>query len=304
MAGMRRANNLFLLLSFLLWTILPRGAQTVLAASDSTTAPAIVIGFVGGFVSPDDAIHSEVELAARLSKEYPSGVYVQVFDNRHTENAYKKIVKLLDQGHSGKLTDDQKKNARVIVYGHSWGGSAAIQLARQLGADNIPVLLTIQVDSVAKFHADDAVIPSNVAQAANFYQPDGRLHGRAEIRAADPSRTRIIGNFRYDYKTNPVNCYGKYPWWDRYLSKPHTEIECDPQVWDRVEALIRADLPAQAQKKTGASSWDSGIQSGGLLRPAFSTQLPFQIASSVLLSPQRPAICRLQTELLHWLPRR
>ena len=246
---MIRIHSLFLVSFFLLWAILAIRAETVRTSGDSVSAPAIVIGFVGGFVSPDDPVHSEVELAARLRKEYPSGVYVEVFDNRHTENAHKKILELLDAGHSGKLTDEEKKNARIILYGHSWGASAAIQLARQLAADNIPVVLTVQVDSVAKSHENDTTIPANVAQAANFYQPYGWLHGRAEIRAADPARTHIIGNFRFDYKTNPVHCYGKYPWWDRYLSKPHTEIECDPQVWGRVESLIRADLPTQTRKR-------------------------------------------------------
>jgi hypothetical protein len=105
------------------------------------------------------------------------------------------------------------------------------------------VLLTIQVDSVSKIRQDDALIPANVAEAANFYQPDGLLHGRSEIHAADAKRTRIIGNFRFDYKTHPVSC-AKYPWYDRYLAKSHTEIECDPVVWDRVESLIRSKLPA------------------------------------------------------------
>jgi len=221
------------------------GAQLVYAAPGSESAPAIVIGFVGGFVSPNDAVHSEVELANRLRHDYPSDVYVQAFGNRHVEEAYKKIVKLLDTNHSGKLTEDEKKNARIVIYGHSWGGSAAIKLARRLDEAGIPVLLTVQVDSVAKFHEDDSIIPSNVKAAANFYQPYGRLHGRAEIRAADPSRTLIIGNYRFDYKTKPVNCYADYPWWDRYLTKAHTEIECDPQVWNQVESLIRSSLSAQ-----------------------------------------------------------
>jgi pimeloyl-ACP methyl ester carboxylesterase len=221
------------------------GAQLVYAAPGSESAPAIVIGFVGGFVSPNDAVHSEVELANRLRHDYPSDMYVQVFDNRHVEEAYKKIVKLLDTNHSGKLTEDEKKNARIVIYGHSWGGSAAIKLARRLDEAGIPVLLTVQVDSVAKFHEDDSIIPSNVKAAANFYQPYGRLHGRAEIRAADPSRTLITGNYRFDYKTKPVNCYADYPWWDRYLTKAHTEIECDPQVWNQVESLIRSSLSAQ-----------------------------------------------------------
>jgi pimeloyl-ACP methyl ester carboxylesterase len=239
---MLRAHRLFQLLLFLPLIMLLPGAQLVRAASDLSSAPAIVIGFVGGFVSPNDAVHSEVELASRLRREYPSGVYVQVFDNRHVDQAFKKVSELLDARHTGKLTDDEKKDARIIVYGHSWGGSAAVKLARQLGAAGIPVLLTVQVDSVAKFHEDDSIIPSNVEAAANFYQPNGRLHGRAEIRAADPLRTHIIGNYRFDYKTKPVNCYGDYPWWDRYLSKAHTEIECDPQVWNQVESLIRSSL--------------------------------------------------------------
>ena len=103
-------------------------------------------------------------------------------------------------------------------------------------------MLTIQIDSVSKLGEDDRIIPANVAQAVNFFQPDGRLHGRPKIVAADPSRTRILGNNRFDYKASPVNCYGKYPWWDRYLSKAHTEIECDPKVWNQVESLVRSKL--------------------------------------------------------------
>ncbi|MGB8542295.1 MAG: hypothetical protein WCD49_11730 [Candidatus Acidiferrales bacterium] len=241
---MLRTHRSFQILLFLLLIIFSLGAQLARAAYDSASAPAIVIGFVGGFVSPNDPVHSEVELATRLRHDYPSGVYVQVFDNRHTNDAYKKIVELLTIRHSDNLTDDEKRNARIVIYGHSWGGAAAVKLARQLGAAGIPVLLTVQVDSVAKFHEDDSLIPSNVEAAANFYQPYGRLHGRAEIRAADPSRTRIIGNYRFDYKAKPVDCYGDYPWWDRHLTKAHTEIECDPQVWNQVESLIRSSLSA------------------------------------------------------------
>jgi pimeloyl-ACP methyl ester carboxylesterase len=240
---MFRTHRLFLVLLFLPLAIFSFGEQLTHAATDSESAPAIVIGFVGGFVSPNDVVHSEVELANRVRREYPS-VYVQVFDNRHVGEAFKKIVELLDTRHTGRLTDDEQKTARIIIYGHSWGAAAAVKLARQLGAAGIPVLLTVQVDSVAKFHEDDFSIPSNVKAAANFYQPYGRLHGRAEIRAADPSRTSIIGNYRFDYKTKPVDCYGDYPWWDRHLTKAHTEIECDPQVWNQVESLIRSSLAA------------------------------------------------------------
>lgn len=248
---MFRIHSSFLVLSLTLWPIVAFGsaispAKAVIAAVDSARSPAIVIGFVGGFVRRDNPVHTEVQLASRLRREYPSGVYIQVFQNHSGQSAYKKILQLLDTDHKGRLTAKEKQNARIILYGHSWGGSEAINLARELDSDGIPVLLTVQIDSVWKLGEDDSVIPSNVAQAANFYQPNGTPHGRSEIHAADPARTHIIGNFRFDYAAHPVDCYENYSWWDRYLSKPHTEIECDPQVWNHVESLIRANLPSPA----------------------------------------------------------
>jgi thioesterase domain-containing protein len=133
-----------------------------------------------------------VQLAARIRKAYPSGVDVETFESYHGENAIKKILSLLDANHNGTLTQSEKQNARIILYGHSWGASEAIAVARVLDRDGIPVLLTIQVDSISKIRQNDAVIPANVAKAANFYQPDGFVHGQSAIRAADPARTKII----------------------------------------------------------------------------------------------------------------
>ena len=207
-----------------------------------TMPPVIVIGFVGGFIKHDNLVHSEVQLAARLHKAYPLGVEVETFEGSRGEEARKRILDLLDTNHDGTLAAKEKQNAHIIIYGHSWGGSEAIALARELEKDGIPVRLTIQVDSIAKIHQNDAVIPANVVRAANFYQPTGLLHGQPEIRAADPTHTSIIGNYRFDYKGSPYNC-GEYPWYDRAFVKAHTQIECDPTVWKQVEALIRSDLP-------------------------------------------------------------
>jgi hypothetical protein len=208
---------------------------------DSSRPPVIVIGFVGGFVRHDNMVHSGVQLALHLREAYPSDAYVEVFENRRKENAHRKILSLLDAKHDGKLSDEEKQNARIIIYGMSWGGSETVALARELEKENIPVLLTIQVDSVAKIRQNDGIIPANVREAVNFYQPNGVLHGRPEIRAADGTRTKILGNFRFDYKSKPVRC-DKYPWYDRVFAKYHTEIECDPAVWNRVESLIRSKL--------------------------------------------------------------
>jgi pimeloyl-ACP methyl ester carboxylesterase len=220
-------------------------AQSVPATGAPAMPPVIVIGFLGGFIGHDNLVHSEVQLAARLRKAYPLGVDVETFESYRRGKARKRVLGLLDANHDGTLTPSEKQDARIILYGHSWGGSEAIVLARELEKDGIPVLLTIQVDSISKIHQNDAVIPANVAQAANFYQPDGFLHGRSRIRAADPTRTTIIGNFRFDYKASPYNC-GEYPWYDRVFVKPHTQIECDPRVWKQVESLIRSDLPPTA----------------------------------------------------------
>jgi hypothetical protein len=206
----------------------------------------IVIGFVGGFVHHDDRVHTEVQLIQRLREGYASSAYLEMFENHRGKDAHQAILRLLDANNDGKLSPEEKQNARIIIFGHSWGASETVELARQLEKEGIPVVLTIQVDSVSKIGENDAVIPANVAQAANFYQLDGMLHGQPQIRAANPARTHILGNFRSDYKMKPFSC-GQYPWWDRIFMKPHIQIECDPAVWSQVESLIRSNLSLEAR---------------------------------------------------------
>ncbi len=230
------------------------GSPTGLKAS-SAPPPVIILGFVGGFVRHDNPYHSEVQLAARLRKQYTTGAVVETYSNHDGKLAYKRILDLLDTDHDGNLSAEEKQSAQIILYGHSWGASETVELARRLQADAIPVLLTVQVDSVSKIGQNDRIIPPNVAQAANFYQADGLLQGKSEIRAADPHRTQIDGNFRFDYANAPYNCVG-YPWYDRIFMKAHTQIEGDPQVWEQVETLIQSALlgatksgPTQAASK-------------------------------------------------------
>lgn len=211
-----------------------------------STPPAIVIGFVGGFVRHDDTVHTEVQLVDRLREEYASGIYVETFENHRGKDAYRRVLRLLDANRDGKLSPEEKQSAHIIIFGHSWGASETVELARQLGKDGIPVLLTIQVDSVSKLGENDSVIPANVAEAVNFYQLDGFLHGQPKIRAANPAHTRILGNYRSDYGSKPLSC-GQYPWWDRVFMRPHIQIECDPAVWNQVESLIRSNLSLEAR---------------------------------------------------------
>jgi hypothetical protein len=222
----------------------PVSASGAFATTPVIVPPVIVIGFVGGFVKHDAMAHSAVQVAAHLRQDYPSGVYAESLENHRRGKAYLEIVRLLDTDRDGTLSAEEKRDARIILYGHSWGASEVVTLARELGREGIPVLLTVQVDSVAKPGENDKVIPANVVEAANFYQLNGVLHGQRQIHAADSARTHIIGNFRFDYKGNPIHCK-EYPWYDRLFMKSHTQIECDPRVWTQVEFLIQSRLPAQ-----------------------------------------------------------
>ena len=215
--------------------------------------PTFVFAFVGGFVHTDDSRHTEVRLIQRLREEHPNEIEGRVFRNRRHSEAYKLIRQRLDANHDGTLSAGEKQSARILLFGHSWGASAIVLLARRLERDGIPVLLTAQVDSVAKPGQNDSVIPANVRQAVNFYQPNGLIHGRAKITAADPSRTQILGNFRLTYKRDTVDCSG-YPWYDLLFTRTHTEIECDPKVWNQIESLIRNQLPTTATTLSDSST--------------------------------------------------
>jgi hypothetical protein len=236
-------------------------ACTGLAAADGGAVEqrqnppsSIVIGFVGGFVRHDNPHHGPVVFAEHLRTTAPKGAYIRVFENRHRKSAYKTIIRLLDRDHNGVLSADEKSQARIILYGHSWGASAAVLLARELNRAGIPVLLTVQVDSVAKFWQSDGVIPANVSAAVNFYQPHGIIHGRQQITAADPARTQILGNYRFDYKQHPVPCAG-YSRANLFFMPGHLQSECDPKVWSQVEQLVQQRLEPEptAAKETNAS---------------------------------------------------
>jgi hypothetical protein len=224
------------------------------AGSGTNARRVIVIGFVGGFARADDQGHPEVQFAEYLRDLYRPDVHAEVFANHDGKKALHEVLRLLDGDGNDNPTTAQKKLARIIIYGHSWGAAETVVFARELAKQGIPVQLTIQMDSIAKPGRDDSRIPSNVENAINFYQSRGPLQGLTEIVASDPAQTTIIGNLHMTYKGHRINC-ANYPWYARTLNKPHHEIENDPRVWDIAATLIDSEVAGRALTTQISSSW-------------------------------------------------
>src|SRR5258708_26407020 len=159
--------------------------------------PVMVIGFVGGFVKHDARAHSTVQVVEHLRNEYREGVYIQSFANRHCDQAYREILRRLDGDKDGTLSAEEKHNARIVIFGHSWGASETVTLPRKLKRDGIPVLLTIQVDRVHQMGQNDKVIPPNGGHAVNFYPPARIIPGRPSFPPPAPHRTPILRNLPF-----------------------------------------------------------------------------------------------------------
>lgn len=241
-----------------------------------TTAPSsqiIVVGFVGGFVSPGDLHHPENLFAPYLHEHYGDELHAKTFSNHDAKDALAYVQQLLDDNHDGLVSNEEKKQARIIIYGHSWGASETATFARELGRLQIPVLLTIQIDIIVKPGERPTIISPNVAEAINFYQTHGPLHGRPMIVASNPAKTKILGNIQMDYSHTRVKT-SNYSWFVRTFNKPHHEIENDASMWNRIASLIDARIttpahPDQARSTLATKTLQtvSPANSGGTLGP-------------------------------------
>lgn len=205
---------------------LPRGAM-------------LVIGFLGGWERWDDERRGVRRLALRLRESAPKGLFVETVSNHDRRLVRRIVLESLDRNRDGQVSREETKSVDLVFYGQSFGGAAAVYLARDLVRHGVPVRLTVQVDSVGR---KDHIIPPNVARALNFYQRDpGPIRGEPAIRAADPSRTQILGNLPFTYLFRDVDMSG-YPALARRLGLSHWKMDNDPAVWAIVEAAIRAEI--------------------------------------------------------------
>lgn len=199
----------------------------------------LVVGIMGGIERWDSENRPVRRVALDLRSRAIPGVYAETVEHGHRGLALKLIRESLDRDGDGKLSPEEASSARIILYGHSMGAAGVVKLARDLKTLGIPVLLTIQVDSVG---TRDGKIPSNVRKAANFYQHTSKIvRGQATIKAEDPTATQIIGNFKFDYKHKDVDLSG-ITWPERIAGGAHTKMEFDPDVWRAVERLILGEI--------------------------------------------------------------
>ena len=199
----------------------------------------IIVGFMGGHVRPGNLVHKEATIAQELREPATANLHVLVFANRDGRTALKDLLGLIDQDGDHTISDAERDAVSIAIYGHSWGASETVALARSLQREGIPVALTVQVDSVQKCGENDRAIPSNVQEAVNLYQRGGLLRGRSSIHAEDATKTRILVNQQYHYGAEHSVDIARFPWFARTFMRQHIMIENDPEVWARVEGFLR-----------------------------------------------------------------
>jgi pimeloyl-ACP methyl ester carboxylesterase len=226
----------------LLALVLPAFAQHLKDFGTATPLPSgstLIVGFLGGIERWKDENRPVNQLAERLRALQLPNVYIETAEHAHRGEVLKLIEAATGRVSHHRCAPQVCRDVRLILYGHSMGGAGVVKLARDLNQLGLPVALTVQVDSVG---ASDDVIPPNVARAANLYQTDSwLLHGRTRIRAEDPARTIILANLRYSYDGKWIDLSdATLP--ERVAHMRHSEMEFDPQVWNRVEDYILDEL--------------------------------------------------------------
>jgi hypothetical protein len=174
------------------------------------------------------------QVALRL-RDTSRHIYAETFENRSRDVAEDFVIQAFDG-----VGDESSNRPTLVVFGQSFGGAATVKFARQLEKRDLPIHLTLQIDSVGR---GDGELPPNVRYAANLYQSNGGLiKGENPIRPSDLSRTRILGNWRFDYDQPPGSeiSIDDLPWWKTIFRAAHAKMDRDDRVWTFVEELIGA----------------------------------------------------------------
>jgi len=116
---------------------------------------------------------------------------------------------------------------RLYLVGHSQGAAAVAEAALRLKESNIPIAMLAEQESFFGYE----IVPSNVAEAFNFYVPTtfSICPGRVKLIAEAPERTRVE-NIAVPEPQGPFNG----------ACAPHRNIDSDPRVWKPLLQYIDA----------------------------------------------------------------
>ena len=167
-------------------------ASSSTASERDSSCRIIYLGFVGALEPPQNKHSGVVQIRdTLLGKEFPD-VCARSY-SPYTWTGGRDWLLTHFPAHSGNLTEAELLVApKVILLGHSMGGWAAMSVARELRNRNIPVELTIQVDSVG---FTDITIPRNVKNGAIFHARDAlTLLTTKHLRCEDPAHTILLAD--------------------------------------------------------------------------------------------------------------
>jgi pimeloyl-ACP methyl ester carboxylesterase len=195
----------------------------------------LVIGIVGGWERWDNPRRCTRRTAVEIKRLRLPGVHVETVENHKLELAEQLVERAFPTNRS---------SARVILFGQSLGGRGVLLLARSLEKMGIRVRLAVVVDG---FGRDSWVVPANVSEAANFYQSDLLwLRTAEQIRAADPARTKVLGNWKFSYSGREKEFdLSDYTPLQRTFMGSHLCMEFDRAVWNRVVEMISGSARAR-----------------------------------------------------------
>jgi pimeloyl-ACP methyl ester carboxylesterase len=96
------------------------------------------------------------------------------------------------------VKSNRRGNGKVIIYGYSWGGDTAVELAKDLNDDGVSVDLLITIDAALGIFNGPAVrdrtIPENVEENRNHYTktPNSMVGSRGLPNwAKNPTKTTV-----------------------------------------------------------------------------------------------------------------
>jgi hypothetical protein len=115
----------------------------------------LIVGINGGREPWNNEKHCVRRFALKMRSMNLPGVFIETIENKKRSLAIDLITKAFDRNSDGKLDKEELASVRLILYGESFGGAGVVKLARQLKRLGVPVLLTVQIDSIGR---DDAII--------------------------------------------------------------------------------------------------------------------------------------------------